>query len=175
MKTLMLLRHGKSSWKSPGSTDFERPLNERGRDAAKLMGSCIRESGDTPDLILCSGAQRARETLDCSRLAELEGVTVSIEDGLYLASMEQLSDRVSEVANTIDSVLMIGHNPGMGEFAQNLGAAGEPDDILKLRENFPTCAFAAFQLEIPTWQEFPGPQVRLKRLVFPREFNDVST
>ncbi|MDA0238610.1 MAG: histidine phosphatase family protein [Proteobacteria bacterium] len=170
----MLLRHGKSSWNIPGSSDFERPLNKRGRDASKVMGSYILENAETPALILCSGARRARETLEFSGLAEQEGVSVLIEDGLYLAPTEQLADRISEVADKIDSVLMIGHNPGMGEFAQYLGALGEPSDIQRLQGNFPTCALAVFQMDITTWSTLPGPHIRMISLVFPRELGDIS-
>src|SRR5262245_41814146 len=112
MKRLYLLRHAKSSWKDVSLSDHDRPLAGRGRRASKAMARHLRDRGIEPDLVLCSTARRARETLD--RIAPALGTTaIEIEPGLYGASAHGLLERLHGVQDEIESVMLIGHNPGM--------------------------------------------------------------
>ncbi len=119
MKQLFLLRHAKSSWEDPELADHDRPLAPRGRRAAKLIAEHLRRQGIAPELVLCSSALRTRETLESIAPVLGEDVSVQIEDELYAASEQVLLERVRAVEDGIESLLLIGHNPGVA-------AAGAP-------------------------------------------------
>ena len=141
MKHLYLLRHAKSSWKHPELPDHDRPLAGRGRRAAKAMAKHIRAEGIAPELVLCSTARRARDTLERIEPA-LGRRSVKVERELYGAGVRQLLDRVRRVPSSVESVLLIGHNPGMHDLAAALtGFNGK----------FPTAALATIAL--PAWDE----------------------
>src|SRR5690349_17594098 len=121
MKTLLLLRHAKSAWSDPRLDDHDRPLNGRGERAAKAMADRIARKAPRPDLILCSTAMRTRQTL-APLLKRLDGPAppISLENGLYLASDDALLVRLQAVADDVPTVLLIGHNDGIGQLAANL-------------------------------------------------------
>src|ERR1044071_581082 len=104
MRRLYLLRHAKSSWDDESLADHDRPLSGRGRRAADAIGRHLRAEGIEPELVLCSSAARARETL--ARI----GLTGDVERDLYGASATELLARVRELPRSLESVLMIGHN-----------------------------------------------------------------
>ena len=134
MRLVYLLRHAKSSWES-GLPDQERPLAKRGRRAAKAIGRHVREAGVEPELVLCSTARRARETLERVEPA-LGSPDVRIEPRLYEAGSDELLDCLRAVADHVGSVMLIGHNPGLQQLALDLarptadvsGARGEVSD-----------------------------------------------
>ncbi|HLY88100.1 MAG TPA: histidine phosphatase family protein, partial [Acetobacteraceae bacterium] len=127
----MLLRHAKSSWDDPKLSDRDRPLNKRGRRAAATMRQAMQDLGLSPDLILVSTARRTQETL-----AALEpwDETPLIEplESLYLASAPQLLDVLRGTNETVRSVMLIGHNPGMHELAVSLAGSRESEQIHRL-------------------------------------------
>ena len=125
MKTLLLLRHAKSAWSDPRLDDHDRPLNGRGERAAKAMADHIARQGPRPDLILCSTAMRTRQTLAplVKRLGS-PAPPISLENGLYLASEEVLLAHIRAVADGVPTVLLIGHNDGIGQLAADLAASG---------------------------------------------------
>ena len=112
MKRLYLLRHAKSSWKDTSLPDHDRPLSGRGRRAAKAIARHLREQDLEPQLVLCSTARRARETLERIQPA-LGAATVEFEHDLYAASADALLERLRRVPDTVASVMLIGHNPGL--------------------------------------------------------------
>src|SRR5262245_3633053 len=118
MLTLLLLRHGKSSWDDPALEDFDRPLSKRGIKASRLMGSYLGTEGPRPDLILCSSAARTRETLALV-LEEMAGPPpkVQYEEGLYLATPTVLAGRLRRIPKGGRHVMLVGHNPGMQALA----------------------------------------------------------
>ena len=150
MKRLYLLRHAKSSWDDPELADHERPLSARGRRAADAIGNYLREHGIEPELVLCSSAARTRETL--ARI----GLSGEVERELYGASANELLARVRELSPRLESVLLIGHNPGMHDLA--LALTGEPAD------KYPTGALAT--IELAGWTARSG---RMIGFVRPRE------
>jgi len=150
MKRLYLLRHAKSSWDDEGLADHDRPLSGRGRRAADAIGRHLRAEGIEPELVLCSSAARTRETL--ARIG-LSGV---VERDLYGASADELLARVRDVPPGVDSVLLIGHNPGIHDLA--LALTGEPAD------SYPTGALAT--IELAGWTAASG---RMIAFVRPRE------
>ena len=114
MSRLYLLRHAKSSWKDASLDDHDRPLAPRGKRASKAIGRYLRDRDVTPELVLCSSAKRARQTLE--RLGPA-GLDARIEPELYGAGANTLLARLREVPDEVASVMLIGHNPGMQQLA----------------------------------------------------------
>lgn len=123
MKTLLLLRHAKSSWKDEKLSDFERPLNSRGRKAAEMMGSVFQDKELAPDLVLSSSALRARETTEIVMRSAKLRTDLRFDERIYEASASRLLEVIGEIEKGIRSVLIVGHNPGMEELV--LAMTGE--------------------------------------------------
>lgn len=165
MARLYILRHAKSSWKTDGLDDFHRPINVRGRKAAPAMGHYMQQHGIQPDLILCSAAIRARETLALI-LAVLDGEpTIEIEDGLYLASAEMLLKRLRRLGDEPESVMLIGHNPGLHDLVLSLAAPGEQQVPAA---KYPTAALTELVFEGQDWRDVGPGTGHLLRFVTPR-------
>ena len=169
MKTIILWRHAKSAWGNAGLADHERPLNRRGEAAAEVMAAHIAALDPLPDLILCSTAVRARQTLTplLDRLAPAPPTL--LETGLYLASEDILLERLQAVAEEVATVLMIGHNDGMWLLASDLAGKGPTAALASLREKFPTGAVAVFTAAIDRWAKLKLRQWTLVSFVKPRD------
>ncbi len=156
MKELLLLRHAKSSWATPGMADFDRPLNKRGRRAAAALAGYLETEDLRPALVLSSDARRTRETLDLIRDTLGGRVAIHLEPRLYLADPSTLLDRLRKVPDDVPSVLMIAHNPGLQDFALELAAAAGPSAapaLARMEAKFPTAALARFRLKIERWRD----------------------
>ncbi len=160
MKTLILMRHCKSSWTTP-IADVERPLNARGRASAVRLGEWLRDNGYIPREILCSSAMRTMETTD------LLGFDMSYtpQRALYLASVIEMHSALRSAQTEI--VLMVGHNPGIAEFAETLALAA-PDH--SRFEDYPTGATTIFEFDVESWSNATRGVVR--DFVIPRELLD---
>lgn len=169
MLTLSLLRHGKSSWDDPDLDDRERPLAERGREAARIMRDTIAARCLPPDLVLCSSALRARETLEIA-ISESDPAApqVVIEEALYLAPATVLLGLVRKTARTARHLLIVGHNPGLHALALDLTGHGLRRDIASMAVKFPTCALAVLTFESDDWAEVRPAAGRLALFVAPR-------
>ena len=165
MKRLYLLRHAKSSWDEPGLADRDRPLAPRGRRASKVMSEYLRDEGISPELVLCSPSQRTRETLE--RIG-IDDSRVRIEDDLYGASAGDLLAVLNRVADDVDSVMLIGHNPGIQDLAIQL--AGPGPEIARVRQKFPTAALAALEHD-GTWTQLTPGSAELVAFVKPKELS----
>ncbi len=144
MKTLLVLRHAKSSWKRPATSDHDRPLNRRGKRDAPRMGRLVAAQGLRPDVIVSSTAKRARRTADeVAKHAGYEGA-VQLERHLYLASPDEIVDVLRRVAGSARRVMVVGHNPGLEDLVARL--VGRP-------ETFPTAALAEIRLSIRSWKD----------------------
>lgn len=140
MKTLYILRHAKAAPEDRAG-DAERPLMKRGRKAAAAMGAYLGGLKPPPRLVLCSTSLRTRETLD-EVLPSLEPAPQTLfEEALYLASASRLIERVQRLPDATESVLLIGHNPGLHQLAATL-----PSDATALAEGFPTAALAVLRV-----------------------------
>ncbi len=157
MKRLYILRHAKSSWKDLSLADHNRPLSGRGRRAADAMADHLRAERIEPQLVLCSSSARTRETL--ARLG-LQ-TAVEVESELYAAGHDALIVRLRDVPAGVDSVLVIGHNPGMQDLS--IALAGGP------HEKFPTGALATVELDIGDWRALAPGRGRLIDFTRPRE------
>jgi phosphohistidine phosphatase len=152
MHMLHLLRHAKSSWKKEVE-DHERPLNRRGREAARRIGQALPAAVGALDLILCSSARRTRETLELI-VAELAVRPPSVlEDELYEASKDQLMERLRGLAEEIGNVLLIGHNPGLHDLAMAIADTNTAGFRALSSGKFPTAARASFRVPEP-WSGF---------------------
>lgn len=169
MKTVCLLRHAKSSWADSTLSDHDRPLNGRGRDAAPRVGAHMREAGHLPDLVLCSTATRTRQTLDAV-LSEWEvEPAIQFEEELYLASPSEMLELVQSVDDTVESLLLVGHNPGTGILAEVLSGAGPEESLQLMRAKFPTAGLAIIELSVDRWKDVVSGCGSLKEFVRPRD------
>jgi phosphohistidine phosphatase len=189
-RRLVLLRHAKSAW--PDVPDHERPLAGRGRRDAPAVGRWLHEAGLTPDRVLCSTAQRTRETWQLAE-AEIAGgrqggkpqagkPRVTYADEVYAASPQTLLDLVRRTAAATDSLLLIGHNPGIQDLALLLadpaadaGNADAGDTGTAPRERaavkFPTAAVAVLEFT-GAWSRLGPEKALLVTFVTPRDLRD---
>ena len=144
MKTLLLLRHAKSSWEDGNLADFDRSLNARGRSDAPRMGRLLAQYELTPDLIVTSAARRAATTAELIALAAEYAGDIQYTNELYLADPETFLDVARDTADGVARLMLVGHNPGIEELVSNL--AGR-------EERMPTAALACFRLAIEHWRE----------------------
>lgn len=167
---LYLLRHATSSWDNPVLTDADRPLSERGRRAAIAMGHRLEADGIRPDLIVCSPAARARETLELLRHCFAADTPVELDRRVYMASGDQLLARVRELPDEVNGAMIIGHNPGLQYFASLLAsAASDASALARIRNKFPTTALAVFEIGLSRWAETASRCARLTRFILPRQ------
>jgi phosphohistidine phosphatase len=143
MKRLYILRHAKSSWDDPTLADADRPLAPRGRRAAEVMAEHLRRNRIAPQLVLCSPSKRTRQTL--ARIAPSLGkaARVQIEPELYAASAAALLEMLRRVPDEVESVMLIGHNPGIQDLILSLAGSGSED--ARVRSKFPTAALATLE------------------------------
>jgi phosphohistidine phosphatase len=186
--TLVLLRHAKSAWPE-NVPDQMRPLAGRGRRAAPVAGRWLWAEGYVPDLVLCSTAQRARQTWQLAESGLLDAAKggepgragaggappVSYERDVYHASAAGLLDLLHRQPASVRTLLVVGHEPGMTELALTLTGAAEPagaqasvSGLARLRAKFPTAAIAVLA-SAGDWSRLEPGQARLTRFVTPRE------
>lgn len=166
MKRITLIRHAKSSWKSPGLTDFDRPLNKRGLRAAPIIGDYLKEHNIPVDVILSSPANRAQTTakIIASKLDYQEDKIV-FENSLYNFSDE---DAVLDIIQLLDddyqNIIVFGHNPTFTFLANKLS-----DHYF---DNIPTCGVTSFELAIDEWAKVYEAKSVLSFYIFPKMLSD---
>ena len=152
MHRLLLLRHAKSSWDQPDLVDHERPLAPRGRRAASAVGEHLRGLAEPPQLVLCSSAARTVEMLGRIRSSLPAGATITIDEGLYAADADDLFGDVRRLPPAVTCVLLIGHNPGIGDLAVMLAGHGDRAARAAMAAKFPTAALAHLAIAAP-WSD----------------------
>lgn len=152
-RRLILTRHAKSAWDDPLMPDHDRPLNARGRRAARELGDWLASRGYDPEEVLCSTAARTRETWDRAALAAFETLPeLRVEQALYHAAPDMML-RVLKTAQA-QTVMMIGHNPGIAELAAMLPARVPVDPDFR---RYPTAATLVVDFQIDDWSQLtPG-------------------
>lgn len=169
MRRLFLLRHAKSSWDDPALDDFERPLADKGRKAARAMARHLGEAAIHPALVLCSAARRTRETFAVIE-PSLRGVPIAYEDSVYEAAKHDLLVRLRRLDDHLPSVMLIGHNPGMERLAHALAAGhGDSGALTRMEEKFPTGALAVLDCAIDHWGQLDDGTCRLADFVRPKD------
>ena len=144
MKDVILVRHAKSSWRDPTLDDRERPLNKRGERDAPEMGARLARRKDRPDLIVSSPAVRALETARIvARKLDYPRKDITVKERLYGAGIVELLDVIRHADESVATLMLFGHNPGLTELANHLGPREIP--------NLPTCGVLHLRFETDTW------------------------
>lgn len=168
MRRLMLLRHAKSSWDDRALRDFDRPLNARGRAAAPIMAAWMRTNGCVPDRVLCSTAQRTRETLAACVPLFASPLDVTLLDDLYEAEADEVAGLIRSRGGDTHGLLVIGHNPGMELLARSLAdARSERASLTRLQAKYPTAGLALFDLGATGWAALE--KARLVAFIIPAD------
>jgi phosphohistidine phosphatase len=171
MPLLHLVRHAKSNRDDPSLDDHDRPLAGRGRKAAPVMARWMAENGILPDLVLVSTARRCRETWEAMQPAFRPHPDVAFEAGLYLASSEELTQRLRELSDDRHEVMLIGHNPGLQDLALKLGDAGGMEQA-SLAAKFPTAALCSLDTGEKPWRRLGQGRLRMIRFIRPSDVED---
>lgn len=169
MRRVYLLRHAKSSWKDRSLADRDRPLAGRGKRAAQAVAGHIEAEGIRPDLVLCSPARRSRETLERVEAAFGDRVEARFEEALYGASEAELRARLRALPPEVDSVMIVGHNPGLEDLA--LALASEGAERARMEEKYPTAALATIDLSADDWGAIEQGSGELIAYVRPRDLD----
>lgn len=144
MKTVYLLRHAKSKHDPEYATDFERPLAKRGRQEARYIGEWMADHGIIPDLIISSPAERAQDTVRrCAQAADYQG-EIRLAESLYISNVESYVSLLEDLDDSLDSVMLVGHNPDISEAVEALSG---------MYHRMPTGTLACIDLPIQHWIE----------------------
>ena len=163
MKTLMIIRHAKSSWNEPGLPDHDRPLNDRGLQDASLMGAVLRDWDLPPTRVISSSAVRALTTAELVLQEIGWGVDeIQVEEDLYHASAGGTLDIILSQEDRLESLMLFGHNPGMTDLVNRLSDA----DLTKL----PTAGLFIAQYDVPRWQDLGPSRLGEYNLEFPKSY-----
>jgi phosphohistidine phosphatase len=163
MKTLYLLRHAKSSWNDSSLRDFDRPLNERGKADAPLIGKHLASENLSDPLIICSPALRTRETVELVLRNANVHVEPRFDERIYEASLRDLLQVVSEIDDANETAILIGHNPGLEELLALLTGESRP---------MPTCALAKIVFDVASWKDVRANDGTLESFVAPKELTN---
>jgi phosphohistidine phosphatase len=161
-KRLLLIRHAKSSWKDTGLEDFQRPLNKRGERDAPLMGALLNKKNIVPDLLISSHAVRARKTAD--KIIKELGIDMNnlrIDERLYEASYIEILEVLKEIDESINTLILFGHNPGFTTFHNFIC----PDYI----DNIPTCGIVEYEVNLK-WKDLSASCCTLVSFEYPKKF-----
>ncbi len=147
MKTLLVVRHAKSSWDVPSQDDRERPLNNRGKKNAPEMAKRLRKKGVKIDLLVSSPALRAFDTARIfAKELDMKKKNIVQEEKLYGAGTDNFYEVIAGLPDKQDSIALFGHNPGITEFVNSLSSVRI--------DNMPTCAVFAVTADTKTWANF---------------------
>jgi phosphohistidine phosphatase len=158
MKTLFVLRHAKSSWENPDSSDFDRPLNKQGLNEVLQMGKIIFEHQFQPEIIISSPAKRAKQTTILIKEAAQIEKKIEFDERVYEASPLRLFQVVSEIAENKKSMMLVGHNPGLEGLIKILTGGIQP---------MSTAALAVIKLNTEKWSEISANCGELETLIAP--------
>lgn len=161
MKTIVLIRHAKSSWDNPEWSDFERPLNKRGLRDAPFLADVLKAKGLNPDLILSSPAVRAITTAKIFAMHfDYNTIDIKIDVGIYEKGQKHIAKLIATIDNKKNTVFIFGHNPDITSLAGFLTG-----DYF---ENVPTCGIVCIDFEVDKWEEIPDLNGKLRFFTFPK-------
>lgn len=164
---LFLLRHAKSA-RPPDVADHDRPLAKRGRKSAPLIGAYMAGEKLIPDLVLVSPARRAQETWRLVAEAMPASTVQRDVKDLYEAPAAEIAAILRGIEPSVRTVMLVGHNPGFGDFANSFVGSGDPEARARLAEKFPTAGLAIIAFEATRWADISAGNGRLERFVTPR-------
>lgn len=160
MKTLILIRHAKSSWDDPYLDDFERPLNQRGTRDLPKMAARFRSKYADVNYFIASPANRALTT--AKAFAEGKENTLMVDKSLYHASYRNMISTLRQVANKLDQIALVGHNPGLTGLCNHLLR----DEYI---DNIPTTGIVVLSLPIKSWNEISAKSASLIEFDYPKK------
>lgn len=163
MKKIILIRHAKSSWDDPNHTDFERPLNKRGKRDAPFMGKLLKKENIIPDLIISSPAVRALTTAQIiSEELDYPKKKIVIEDCIYESGIKEIESIIQKLDDKYKTVILFGHNPTFTSYANHLGD--------KYIDNLPTCGIVGLKLDIDNWTEVERGKGKVYLFEYPKKY-----
>jgi phosphohistidine phosphatase len=168
MKTIILVRHAKSSWKDSSLDDFDRPLNKRGKRNAPFMGKKLKGRKILPDLVLSSPAKRAKKTaIAVAKALDYPKKKIVFFDKMYHASARHLFELLKNLDDKNESIMLFGHNPSFNDFA---------DMLLKKNpiSNIPTTGVCCIRVDVNQWQKVEEGKGEIVFFDFPKRYNDES-
>jgi phosphohistidine phosphatase len=165
MKTLLLLRHAKSSWDEPSLRDFDRPLAPRGKRDAPRIGKALSERGPLPDLAISSPAARTRATIKAVMASARLEAELQVEECVYGASSAELIKLIRRLPGEKACVMIVGHNPGLEDLVARLTAE---------TERMPTAALACVEFQIDRWKDIEDGEGKLVWLLTPKQLGHES-
>lgn len=172
MKILGIFRHAKSDWNDARLRDFDRPLNQRGRKGAAVMGKHIRDHAVGWKRVLASPAVRVTQTIELAGEAAGETPPITWDRRIYLANSATLMEVLRDQEDDPRSIILVGHNPGLEDLIFDLvpdNGSSPLRDIVE--EKFPTAAYAVLELDIDSWDQIEENCGRLVHLVRPRDLD----
>jgi phosphohistidine phosphatase len=169
VRHLWLLRHATSSWDDPDLDDHDRPLAPRGERAAAAMASHLRHAGVRPQLVLCSSALRARRTLSLVLASLGDRVVIEIDPQLYTFDAQVLIERLRSGPDDVRSLLLVGHNPALQDFALLVAAGGAARD--RVAAKLPTGALVTIALPDDPWTTLGESDAEIEGLTVPRDLD----
>lgn len=146
-RTLVLMRHGKSGYPE-GTPDHDRPLAERGQREAALAGAWITDTLGGVDAVICSTATRTRQTLVATGI----DAATTFEELIYGASPEEIIEEIARTDDSVATLLVVGHAPGIPFTALELAEATGSEAAIEIGRKFPTSALAVLTVDVP-WSE----------------------
>ena len=169
MKTLYLLRHAKSSWADRSLRDYDRPLAPRGEKAAPAIGTELVEQGWELDHVLCSSAQRTRDTWEL--MAPLFDPPPEVEylSELYLAAPETILQLIRYQPDSVHALMVVGHNPGIADTASGLVKDGPEQMVERMERKYPTAALVRISVPVDEWRGVTWRSGRLDAFIRPKD------
>lgn len=163
MKTLLIVRHGKSSWDEPDLSDRDRPLKERGIADARKMSALLLEQKIVPELVISSPAKRARQTAElfCETLGIPAG-DIDLEEKLYFQGEGVIVDFVRDIDDRFNTVMITGHNPDFTDLANHY--------MSQSLYNLPTAGVVKLQFDCSSWREISRTNLKNDICLFPKTF-----
>ncbi len=163
-RTLIIIRHAKSSWANASQQDFDRPLNERGEHDAPLIAARLKKASLHPDAIITSAAKRTRQT--AKRIAkgtEFPAEKIILKEELYHCMTATFETVIEAVKEEVQTLFIIAHNPGITEFANSFSEKFRID-------NMPTCAAVGVKMNLESWADFKSAAKKVFLFEYPKKF-----
>ena len=168
MLRLYVMRHAKSSWAVPGARDFDRELNDRGRTDLVKISAALKAENYFPEQILCSSAERTRQTLDGIIDAIPSSPEITYTEKLYSSGLEDYISLIHSVSSP-SSLMVIGHNPMCGTLASSLSGSGDPAKLEKIAYKYPTSTVSVIDFDTERWDQIDRGKGELVACLIPSE------
>ncbi len=169
MKTLLLMRHGKSDWENPFLDDHDRPLARRGQRAAVRMGEWLLAQKLAPDTVLMSSATRVVQTWDHVQSKLAADVTATPDENLYMIGADALISKIRQTDSAVDSLMIVNHEPTLSVATEILAKPPAPPSCTRAFQKFPTAAIARIELDIKRWSEVRQNAGRFVQFIRPKQ------